>query len=105
MNIEKESVKSTLTCFVALFFTSLNAFEIDMLVWIPNIAGSILFLIASFLAWLEIYKDRSIASFVYANSELVNETMALYCTLFGGVCFFIGAFLLTIEIREQTKAL
>jgi len=107
--------------------TSLTAMQSDILIWTPNILGSILFLIAAFFAWLEIYKDKhikafrssswwivwfnnfgsiffqvsAIASFVHLDSSIVNETLALEYTLLGGVCFFIGAFLLIVEMREQ----
>lgn len=115
----------------ASFYTSLTPFATDIIVWIPNLLGSILFLIASFFAWLEIYRDKdikalrssswwivwsnnfgsiffqisAIASFVCRDAQAINGTMALQYTLFGGICFFIGAFLLIVEIREQKKAL
>lgn len=113
------------------FNTFINPLTSDVLVWLPNMLGSILFLTASFFAWLEIYKDKhikkfrstswwivwsnnfgsiffqisAVASFVYLDSKVLNETMAINYTLLGAVCFFIGAFLLIIETREPKEAL
>lgn len=101
----------------------------DIIVWMPNLLGSILFLIASFFAWLEIYQDSdikafqttswwivwsnnfgslffqisAIASFILINTQAINASLALQYTLFGGICFFIGALLLIVEIKEQKR--
>ncbi len=109
------------------FYTGLTNLQQDVLIWIPNIMGSILFLVASFFAWLEIYHDnhvkafRSVTwwiiwinilgsvlfqrsafrSFVYLDSgELVNGTIALNATMYGAICFFIAAYLLIVEMHE-----
>lgn len=112
---------------LASFYAYKHPFAEDIIVWIPNFLGSILFLLASFFAWLEIYQDdevkifrttswwivwannfgslffqiSAIASFILLNSHAINATISLQYTLLGGVCFFIGAYLLIIEIREQ----
>jgi len=128
---------SSFTQLIGTIFFNINTFESyntelstlasDIIIWIPNLLGSILFLIASFFAWLEIYKDNHIkafrssswwivwlnnfgsiffqvsafASFIYLDSRVVNGTAALEYTLLGGICFFVGAFLLIIEMREH----
>ncbi len=51
------------------------------------------------------FNFNTFASFVYADSKALNEIMAINYTMFGGVCFFIGAFLLIVEMREQEIAL
>lgn len=115
----------------ASFYTYVSPLFSDIIVWVPDFLGSILFLLASFFAWLEIYKDRevkafrssswwivwannfgslffqvsAIASFILVNAHAINDTVALKYTLLGGICFFIGAFLLIVEIREQKFAL
>lgn len=112
------------------FFTGLTSLEQDVLIWLPNIIGSILFLAAAYFAWLEIFHDKQVRalrsvtwwiiwinilgsvlfqrsafrSFVYLDSgELVNGTIALNATLYGAVCFFIGAYLLIVEMNEPEQ--
>ncbi len=103
---------------------------IDIVIWLPNLIGSVLFLVAAFFAWLEIFHDKQVKafysvtwwiiwinllgsilfqrsafrSFVHLDSgELVNGVIALNATLYGAVCFFIGAYLLIIEMKEPDR--
>lgn len=115
--------------FNPLYF-NLTFLEEDLFIWVPNMIGSILFLTASFFAWLEIYKDKhlkpfrsiswwviwinilgsvffqlsAIKSYVCLNSgKLVGSTASLEYTLYGAVCFFIAAYLLIVEMNETKQ--
>ncbi len=110
----------------------LTVLQEDILIWTPNMIGSILFLTASFFAWLEVYRDKNVKAFTSVtwwiiwvnilgsiffqlsalgsyvnleNGELVNGTLALDYTLYGAVCFFIGAYLLIVEMNESKKSM
>ncbi len=112
------------------FYDGLSYVAMDIVIWLPNLIGSILFLIAAVFAWLEIFHDKQVKpfysvtwwivwinllgsilfqrsafrSFIYVDSgEQVNEMIALRATLFGAVCFFIGAYLLIIEMKEPDQ--
>ncbi len=112
------------------FYTGLSYVAEEILIWLPNLAGSILFLIASIFAWMEIFHDKQIKrfrsaswwiiwvnllgsvlfqrsafrSFIHLDSgEAVNEMIALDATLYGAVCFFIGAYLLIVEMNEPEQ--
>ncbi len=112
------------------FYDGLSYVAMDVVIWLPNLIGSILFLVAAGFAWLEVFRDENVRiffsvtwwiiwinllgsmlfqrsafrSFVYVDSgELVNETIALSATLYGAVCFFIGAYLLIIEMKEPEQ--
>ena len=109
----------------------LTALQEDILIWVPNMIGSILFLTASFLAWLEVYKDTNVKAFTsvtwwiiwinilgsvffqlsalksYVNlesGELINGTLSLDYTLYGAACFLIGAYLLIVEMNELKRS-
>lgn len=109
----------------------LTALQEDILIWIPNVIGSILFLVASFLAWLETYKDKHVKAFAsvtwwiiwinilgsvffqlsalksYVNidsGKLINATLSLDYTLYGAICFLIGAYLLIVEMNELDRS-
>ncbi len=106
------------------FDSNLTPIQTNLLVWIPDKIGSSLFLISSFFAWLEMYKDSNtkrfislnwwivwinilgsvlfqisaFASFVnFSTGKPLDLTLSLYTTLFGAICFFIGAFLMLFE--------
>ena len=112
------------------FFASLTNMQEELLVWTPNLIGSIFFLIASSLAWLEIFHDKhikafksvtwwiiwinllgsaffqisAIASYInIGNGEVLDGTLALQQTLYGAICFFIGAYLLIVEMKESQR--
>jgi hypothetical protein len=114
------------------FYTGLSALQEDIIIWAPNMIGSVFFLLASFFAWLEIYHDRHVKAFVtvtwwiiwinilgsvffqlsaifsYINidsGELINETLLLRHTIYGAVCFFLAAYLLIVEMNETKKRL
>ena len=103
----------------------------DRYVWRPDAVGSICFLVASALAWLEVchgwiaWRPRSwswwitlvnllgsiafgvsaVASFVIpATGELRNAERANLGTFVGAVFFLIGALLLLPERTEETDA-
>ncbi len=113
------------------FYVGLSVLQEDVLIWVPNMLGSILFLTASFFAWLEVYHDKqikaffsvtwwiiwinilgsiffqlsAILSYVYLDSgKLVDGTRSLEYTLYGAVCFFVGAYLLIVEMNETKQA-
>jgi len=93
--------------------------------------GSILFLTASFLAWLEVYQDKNVNAFssvtwwiIWVNilgsvffqlsalkgyinlesGEAVNGILSLDYTLYGAACFLIGAYLLIVEMNESKRS-
>ncbi len=102
----------------------------DMLVWSPNILGSLCFLIASQAALMEVShaywswrpKDLSwwiaiinlsgslffmlsaVASFVRPGSLLTQPWLASFGTFAGALCFFVAAYLLIPEIFEKRNA-
>jgi len=111
--------------------THLTIRQEDILIWTPSMIGSLLFLTASFFAWLEVYKDKNVKAFTsvtwwiiwvnilgsvffqlsafkgYINlksGELVNVTLSLDYTLYGGACFLIGAYLLIVEMNESKRS-
>jgi hypothetical protein len=99
----------------------------DLLVWTPDILGSICFLVASQLAIMEIshhswsFQPRSLswwiaainllgsvlfmisalASFVEPGPAMAAPQLANFGTFAGAVCFFIGAYLLIPELFEE----
>ena len=112
------------------FYEGLSYIAMDIVIWLPNLIGSILFLIAAFFAWLEIFHDKQVKafysatwwivwinllgsilfqrsafrSFIHVDSgELVNEVIALNATMYGAICFFIGAYLLIVEMNEPEQ--
>jgi hypothetical protein len=116
----------------ALFF-NINTFELfldfsyfdrnNVLVWTPNMLGSLLFFLASLLAWLEVYHDRLkafksvtwwiiwiniLGSVFFQISALYSyyflsgdnaffDLIAEWTTFLGAICFFTAAFLLRFE--------
>lgn len=100
----------------------------DRLVWAPDLFGSVAFMIASTLAWLEVchgwwrwdpgdtswrivalnlggsiaFQISAIAAFVRpATGEIANVPIANLGTFVGAVCFFIGALLLIPEMADR----
>jgi len=100
----------------------------DILVWTPNIMGSICFLIASYAAVIEVshrfwswqprdlswwitainmlgsvfFMISAVGSFVEPGHVLAAPWLANFGTFAGGVCFFVGGYLL---IPEQSETL
>ena len=97
-----------------------------VLVWIPNMAGSILFLVSSFFAWIEIFHDDYVRRFlsltwwviwlnilgavffqisaIYAwtnplSGNVANSYLSIVFTLWGALCFFVGAYLSNLELK------
>ncbi len=111
-----------LSTFMAIFST-LSIETLNLLVWVPNILGSILFLTSAFFGYLEIYHDTKIRAFfnitwwiVWINilGSIFFMISALYSaytpevhqfslyvatltTLLGAICFFIAALFLRFE--------
>lgn len=100
------------------------------LVWAPNAAGSVCFLVASYLAYAEVSNGWSgwqprnvswwivvinlagsiafgvsaVAAFVEPSSgELVDATLSNASTFAGAVCFFVGAYLLIPEMTAHAS--
>ena len=110
----------------------LDWFQEDLLIWTPDVIGSICFLVASALALLE-YSGRllswqprditwwivninmlgSIAfgiSAVYAlvlpdTADLLSAWAVNFWTLLGAICFLVGAYLLLPELRKNIARL
>jgi hypothetical protein len=100
----------------------------ERLVWAPDMTGSIAFLIASTLAWLEVchswwrwrpndvswqivalnllgsiaFQVSALAAFIRPTTgELFNLPLANLGTFAGAVCFFLGAVLLIPEMADR----
>jgi hypothetical protein len=107
---------------------ALSTSQQERLVWAPDMFGSIAFMIASTLAWLEVchgwwhwdprdtswrivalnllgsiaFQVSAIAAFIRpATGELVNVPIANLGTFVGAVCFFFGALLLIPELSDR----
>ena len=107
---------------------ALSTSQQERLVWAPDMFGSIAFMIASTLAWLEVchgwwhwdprdtswrivalnllgsiaFQISAIAAFIRpATGELVNVPIANLGTFVGAVCFFFGAMLLIPELSDR----
>jgi hypothetical protein len=110
--------------------SGLDANEYDRLVWTPDALGSICFLVASYLACVEIsglsarplrtrdsviatanligsvaFGIAAVASFVVPSSgSTVDLAAANLFTALGGVCFFLGAVLIRPASSHQDDA-
>ena len=107
-----------------------KAISEELLIWVPDFIGSILFLISSFFAWLEIRNDGFVKSFisftwwiVWLNifgsiffqasaiygfidpktNTLIDANLSILYTLFGAICFFIAAIVLAIDSKWQNR--
>jgi uncharacterized membrane protein YkvI len=103
---------------------SLDPQQARRLVWAPDVFGSIAFLVASHLAWVDVchriwcvrrddanwwvaalnyvgsifFMLSAIASFVLPTTgEVVNSAVVNSGTFIGAICFFVGAYLLLPE--------
>lgn len=102
----------------------------DQQVWRPDFLGSTLFLVASAFALLALEEHRiraqlktlpgqiawvnmlgsvlfmlsAVAAFVLPSGNLVDDALAVSGTLFGAVCFFIGAALMLPAWRHEVRA-
>ncbi len=111
--------------------TSLSWVEVDLVVWIPNLVGSVLFLLSGYLAFIETchtfwaWRHASLtwwvvfinllgcvgfmisALFAPVFSETPNPfatTVSLAFTLQGALCFFVGAILMLPETAIKAEA-
>jgi hypothetical protein len=110
--------------------SGLDANEYDRLVWTPDALGSVCFLVASYLACVEIsgptarplrtrdsliatvnlvgsvfFGIAAVASFVVPSTgSTVDLAAANLFTALGGVCFFVGAVLLRPASSHQDDA-
>lgn len=112
---------------------ALSWFEIDLLVWIPNFVGSVLFLASGYLAYIEIchhywgwqpgnlswwigfinllgcigFMISALFAITFPGPPAVwRDTAAVAFTLQGAICFFLGAVLMLPEtVREEQLAL
>lgn len=107
----------------------LDWFQQDLLVWVPNIVGSILFLLSGYLAYIETchswldWRPRNISWWIvfinllgclgFLISALLSivrpgapaieaMTLSVVFTLQGAICFLLGALLLLPETVEDT---
>jgi hypothetical protein len=102
----------------------------DLVVWTPDLLGSICFLVASQLAVMEVshhfwsFQPRSlswwitainllgsvlfmisaVASFVEPGAVMTNPWLANFGTFAGAVCFFVGAYLLIPELFDKAPS-
>lgn len=102
----------------------------DQQVWRPDFFGSTLFLVASFfallaleqrglrrqlrtlpgqIAWLNMlgsvfFMVSAFAAFVLPSGQLVDDALAVGGTLFGAVCFLVGAALMFPAWRHEVRA-
>jgi len=101
-----------------------------LLIWVPGMVGSMLFLVSSFFSWVEIYHDDFVHPFVSVTwwtvwfnivgsilfqlsalygyidpftGAVVNGSLSIDYTLWGAVCFYLGAHLSNVEIREAGR--
>jgi hypothetical protein len=109
----------------------LSVTQQDRLIWAPDVLGSICFLVASYLAYIEVcgrwwcrrrggiawwiavsnlvgsiaFGLSAIASYViHDTGELLNAAASNGLTLIGGVMFFIGAYMLWPETAHEAEA-
>jgi len=102
-----------------------------LFIWVPDMIGSILFLVSSFFAWVEIYHDDFVKPFItvtwwivwlniigsvffqisaiygYINpvtGAVTDGSLAVGYTLLGAVCFYLAAHFSNVEIREITRS-
>jgi hypothetical protein len=110
---------------------SLSWFEEDLVVWAPNIIGSILFLASGYLAFIEAchvywgWQPRNISwwvvlinllgcvgflvsalfsIFLPGPPDTAMLTLAVAFTLQGAVCFFVGSLLMLPETAREEKS-
>ena len=123
--------------FIGTILFNFNTFDVfyhfqrpageHLFIWVPDMIGSILFLVSSFFAWIEIYHDDYVKRFVsvtwwvvwlniigsilfqlsaifgYINpwtGAVVDGNFSVQYTLWGAVCFYLAAHLSNVEIRE-----
>ena len=105
----------------------LNRVDEDILVWVPNMLGSIFFLVASHAAIMEIshrywtwqfhnlawwitainmlgsifFMVSAVSSYAVPSDELAAPWLANFGTFAGAVCFFVGGYLLIPEQFEK----
>jgi hypothetical protein len=112
-------------------FLDLRWFGQDLLIWVPDMVGSVLFQISGTLAVVEVcnrwqcWRDRGYAwwitminfigcvafmisalmAFVRPNPIFENlATWATVFTLIGALCFFLGAYLMWPEMAQEQTA-
>lgn len=109
------------------FITGLDWEQEDVVVWAPNMIGSICFLVASHAAVLEVshrywtwqfrnlswwitftnmlgsifFMVSAVGSFVEPNHALYAPWLAGFGTFAGAICFFVGGYLLIPEQLEK----
>ncbi|MDH3790121.1 MAG: hypothetical protein OES41_00110 [Rhodospirillales bacterium] len=102
----------------------------DLVVWTPDILGSICFLVASQLAVMEVshyfwsfqprilswwitvinllgsvlFMISAVASFVEPGAVMASPWLANFGTFAGAVCFFVGAYLLIPELFDKAPS-
>lgn len=118
-----------LNTFNSLYF-SFTFLQEDLFIWMPNMIGSMLFIMSALFGWLEVSRDKHVKSFrslswwiiwinilgsiffqlsaiksyVLLNSgELIGPEALLEYTLYGAICFLIAAYLLNVEMNETAQ--
>ena len=129
---------STVTQFIGTLFFNISTFNAfikhlsvlksDIQVWSPDVFGSVLFLVSSWLAygeassaltgprrnsltWWVVFSNllgsiafgvAAITSFLRPSvGEMISATATNLCTALGGACFFLGAFLQLLETNRE----
>jgi hypothetical protein len=112
------------------FITGLDSVDEDILVWTPNMIGSVCFLVASHAAVMEVshrywtwqfqnlswwitvvnmlgsifFMASAFGSFVEPGHVLAAPWIADFGTFAGAVCFFVGGYLLIPEQFEKQRS-
>jgi hypothetical protein len=112
------------------FISGLDRVEEDVLVWAPNMIGSVCFLVASYAAVMEVshrfwtwqfhnlswwitavnmlgsifFMASALGSFVEPGHVLAASWIADFGTFAGAVCFFVGGYLLIPEQFEKERS-
>lgn len=108
---------------------SLNWFQQDLLIWVPDVAGSVLFLVSGYLAFVEIchavwaWRPQSLSWWVVLTNLLgcvafmisavcafirpvPNDslmTLSVWFTLIGAIGFLLGSFLMLPEMSDSIR--
>jgi len=97
--------------------------EADLLVWTPNMAGCVCFLVASYLAYAEVsqaaasFAPRSVswwiavafqlsALYSFAGPEPAAASPAFWASFYtaaGAVCFLVGSYLMIPELFDEDE--
>jgi hypothetical protein len=113
------------------FYAGLSTTEQNIIIWSPNMLGSIFFLASSVFAYMEVahrmgyfhltditiwmallnflgsvaFQISAVASFVQRDGYLLWLTGTNWGTFLGGICFLVASYLLIPELFEEEGAI